>query len=172
MEQMKKEFDKATDSLQSAVKASISELKNVYMDAQRAHNLKHKMDVQTMEQMKKEFDQELKTCDVKLNNATAQIKTLNTQLTEEKIKSAEAVKTHQTTEQAIRQKLETTQGMAAKDQDNLKANISDLSKQLGVANTVIDKLKDEAKSTAAENKLTETKHLQKIDELAKALEST
>ena len=164
-------LDKATDSLQSAVKASISELKNVYMDAQRAHNLKHKMDVQTMEQMKKEFDQELKTCDVKLNNATAQIKTLNTQLTEEKIKSAEAVKTHQTTEQAIRQKLETTQGMAAKDQDNLKANISDLSKQLGVANTVIDKLKDEAKSTAAENKLTETKHLQKIDELAKALES-
>ena len=164
-------LDKATDSLQSAVKASISELKNVYMDAQRAHNLKHKMDVQNMEQMKKEFDQELKTCDVKLNNATAQIKTLNTQLTEEKIKSAEALKTHQTTEQAIRQKLETTQGMAAKDQDSLKANISDLSKQLGVANTVIDKLKDEAKSTAAENKLTETKHLQKIDELAKALES-
>ena len=40
-----------------------------------------------------------------------------------------------------------------------------------MANTVIDKLKDEAKSTAAENKLTETKHLQKIDELAKALES-
>jgi len=164
-------LDKATDSLQSAVKASISELKNVYLDAQRAHNLKHKMDVQTMEQMKKEFDQELKTCDVKLNNATAQIKTLNTQLTEEKIKAAEALKTHQTTEQAIRQKLESTQSMAAKDQDNLKANISDLSKQLGVANTVIDKLKDEAKGTAAENKLTETKHLQKIDELAKALES-
>ena len=61
--------------------------------------------------------------------------------------------------------------MAAKDQDNLKANISDFSIHLGVANTVIDKLKDEAKSTAAENKLTETKHLQKIDELAKALES-
>ena len=40
-----------------------------------------------------------------------------------------------------------------------------------MANTVIDKLKDEAKGTAAENKLTETKHLQKIDELAKALES-
>ena len=40
--------------------------------------------------------------------------------------------------------------MAAKDQDNLKANISDLSKQLGVANTVIDKLKDEAKGCCGE----------------------
>ena len=80
-------LDKATDSLQNAVKASIAELKNVYLDSQRSHNLKHKMDVQTMEQMKKEFDQELKTSGVKLDNATAQIKTLNTQLTEEKIKA-------------------------------------------------------------------------------------
>ena len=129
------------------------------------------MDAQTMEQMKKEFDQELKTSGVKLDNATAQIKTLNTQLTEEKIKASEALKTHQSTEQSIRGKLESAQTLAARDQDNLKSNISELSKQLGVANTVIDKLKDEAKSTAAENKLTETKHLQKIDELAKALES-
>ena len=164
-------LDKATDSLQNAVKASIAELKNVYLDSQRSHNLKHKMDVQTMEQMKKEFDQELKTSGVKLDNATAQIKTLNTQLTEEKIKASEALKTHQSTEQSIRGKLESAQTLAARDQDNLKSNISELSKQLGVANTVIDKLKDEAKSTAAENKLTETKHLQKIDELAKALES-
>ena len=164
-------LDKATDSLQNAVKASIAELKNVYLDAQRGYNLKHKMDVQTMEQMKKEFDQELKTSQVKLDNATAQIKTLNTQLTEEKIKASEALKTHQSTEQSIRGKLESAQTLAARDQDNLKSNISELSKQLGVANTVIDKLKDEAKSTAAENKLTETKHLQKIDELAKALES-
>ena len=162
-------LDKATDSLQNAVKASIAELKNVYLDSQRSHNLKHKMDVQTMEQMKKEFDQELKTSGVKLDNATAQIKTLNTQLTEEK--ASEALKTHQSTEQSIRGKLESAQTLAARDQDNLKSNISELSKQLGVANTVIDKLKDEAKSTAAENKLTETKHLQKIDELAKALES-
>ena len=66
-----------------------------------------------MEQMKKEFDQELKTCDVKLNNATAQIKTLNTHDGGED-QIAEAVKTHQTTEQAIRQKLETTQGMRRK----------------------------------------------------------
>jgi chromosome segregation ATPase len=164
-------LDKATDSLQNAVKASIAELKNVYLDSQRSHNLKHKMDVQTMEQMKKEFDQELKTSGVKLDNATAQIKTLNTQLTEEKIKASEALKTHQSSEQSIRGKLESAQTLAARDQDNLKSNISELSKQLGVANTVIDKLKDEAKSTAAENKLTETKHLQKIDELAKALES-
>lgn len=164
-------LDKATDSLQNAVKASVAELKNVYLDSQRSHNLKHKMDVQTMEQMKKEFDQELKTSGVKLDNATAQIKTLNTQLTEEKIKASEALKTHQSTEQSIRGKLESAQTLAARDQDNLKSNISELSKQLGVANTVIDKLKDEAKSTAAENKLTETKHLQKIDELAKALES-
>jgi len=164
-------LDKATDSLQNAVKASIAELKNVYLDSQRSHNLKHKMDVQTMEQMKKEFDQEMKTSGVKLDNATAQIKTLNTQLTEEKIKASEALKTHQSTEQSIRGKLESAQTLAARDQDNLKSNISELSKQLGVANTVIDKLKDEAKSTAAENKLTETKHLQKIDELAKALES-
>ncbi len=164
-------LDKATDSLQNAVKASVAELKNVYLDSQRSHNLKHKMDVQTMEQMKKEFDQELKTSGVKLDNATAQIKTLNTQLTEEKIKASEALKTHQSSEQSIRGKLESAQTLAARDQDNLKSNISDLSKQLGVANTVIDKLKDEAKSTAAENKLTETKHLQKIDELAKALES-
>jgi chromosome segregation ATPase len=164
-------LDKATDSLQNAVKASIAELKNVYLDSQRSHNFKHKMDVQTMEQMKKEFDQELKTSGVKLDNATAQIKTLNTQLTEEKIKASEALKTHQSTEQSIRGKLESAQTLAARDQDNLKSNISELSKQLGVANTVIDKLKDEAKSTAAENKLTETKHLQKIDELAKALES-
>ena len=164
-------LDKATDSLQNAVKASIAELKNVYLDSHRSHNLKHKMDVQTMEQMKKEFDQELKTSGVKLDNATAQIKTLNTQLTEEKIKASEALKTHQSTEQSIRGKLESAQTLAARDQDNLKSNISELSKQLGVANTVIDKLKDEAKSTAAENKLTETKHLQKIDELAKALES-
>lgn len=164
-------LDKATDSLQNAVKASIAELKNVYLDSQRSHNLKHKMDVQTMEQMKKEFDQELKTSGVKLDNATAQIKTLNTQLTEEKIKASEALKTHQSTEQSIRGKLESAQTLAARDQDNLKSNISELSKQLGVANTVIDKLKHEAKSTAAENKLTETKHLQKIDELAKALES-
>jgi len=164
-------LDKATDSLQNAVKASIAEMKNVYLDSQRSHNLKHKMDVQTMEQMKKEFDQELKTSGVKLDNATAQIKTLNTQLTEEKIKASEALKTHQSTEQSIRGKLESAQTLAARDQDNLKSNISELSKQLGVANTVIDKLKDEAKSTAAENKLTETKHLQKIDELAKALES-
>ena len=164
-------LDKATDSLQNAVKASIAELKNVYLDSQRSHNLKHKMDVQTMEQMKREFDQELKTSGVKLDNATAQIKTLNTQLTEEKIKASEALKTHQSTEQSIRGKLESAQTLAARDQDNLKSNISELSKQLGVANTVIDKLKDEAKSTAAENKLTETKHLQKIDELAKALES-
>ena len=164
-------LDKATDSLQNAVKASIAELKNVYLDSQRSHNLKHKMDVQTMEQMKKEFDQELKTSGVKLDNATAQIKTLNMQLTEEKIKASEALKTHQSTEQSIRGKLESAQTLAARDQDNLKSNISELSKQLGVANTVIDKLKDEAKSTAAENKLTETKHLQKIDELAKALES-
>ena len=164
-------LDKATDSLQNAVKASIAELKNVYLDSQRSHNLKHKMDVQTMEQMKKEFDQELKTSGVKLDNATAQIKTLNTQLTEEKIKASEALKTHQSTEQSIRGKLESAQTLAARDQDNLKSNISELSKQLGGANTVIDKLKDEAKSTAAENKLTETKHLQKIDELAKALES-
>ena len=164
-------LDKATDSLQNAVKASVAELKNVYLDSQRSHNLKHKMDVQTMEQMKKEFDQELKTSGVKLDNATAQIKTLNTQLTEEKIKASEALKTHQSTEQSIRGKLESAQTLAARDQDNLKSNISELSKQLGMANTVIDKLKDEAKSTAAENKLTETKHLQKIDELAKALES-
>ena len=164
-------LDKATDSLQNAVKASVAELKNVYLDSQRSHNLKHKMDVQTMEQMKKEFDQELKTSGVKLDNATAQIKTLNTQLTEEKIKASEALKTHQSSEQSIRGKLESAQTLAARDQDNLKSNISELSKQLGVANTVIDKLKDEAKSTAAENKLTETKHLQKIDELAKALES-
>jgi len=164
-------LDKATDSLQNAVKASIAEMKNVYLDSQRSHNLKHKMDVQTMEQMKKEFDQEMKTSGVKLDNATAQIKTLNTQLTEEKIKASEALKTHQSTEQSIRGKLESAQTLAARDQDNLKSNISELSKQLGVANTVIDKLKDEAKSTAAENKLTETKHLQKIDELAKALES-
>ena len=164
-------LDKATDSLQNAVKASIAELKNVYLDSQRSHNLKHKMDVQTMEQMKKEFDQELKTSGVKLDNATAQIKTLNTQLTEEKIKASEALKTHQSTEQSIRGKLESMQTLAARDQDNLKSNIADLSKQLGVANTVIDKLKDEAKSTAADNKLTETKHLQKIDELAKSLES-
>ena len=164
-------LDKATDSLQNAVKASIAELKNVYLDSQRSHNLKHKMDVQTMEQMKKEFDQELKTSGVKLDNATAQIKTLNTQLTEEKIKASEALKTHQSSEQSIRGKLESAQTLAARAQDNLKSNISELSKQLGVANTVIDKLKDEAKSTAAENKLTETKHLQKIDELAKALES-
>jgi len=164
-------LDKATDSLQNAVKASIAEMKNVYLDSQRSHNLKHKMDVQTMEQMKKEFDQEMKTSGVKLDNATAQIKTLNTQLTEEKIKASEALKTHQSTEQSIRGKLESAQTLAARDQDNLKSNISELSKQLGVANTVIDKLKDEAKSTAAEDKLTETKHLQKIDELAKALES-
>lgn len=164
-------LDKATDSLQNAVKASIAELKNVYLDSQRSHNLKHRMDVQTMEQMKKEFDQEMKTSGVKSDNATAQIKTLNTQLTEEKIKASEALKTHQSTEQSIRGKLESAQTLAARDQDNLKSNISELSKQLGVANTVIDKLKDEAKSTAAENKLTETKHLQKIDELAKALES-
>jgi chromosome segregation ATPase len=164
-------LDKATDSLQNAVKASIAELKNVYLDAQRGYNLKHKMDVQTMEQMKKEFDQELKTSQVKLDNATAQIKTLNAQLTEEKIKAGEALKTHQSTEQSIRGKLESMQTLAARDQDNLKSNIADLSKQLGVANTVIDKLKDEAKSTAADNKLTETKHLQKIDELAKSLES-
>lgn len=164
-------LDKATDSLQNAVKASIAEMKNVYLDSQRSHNLKHKMDVQTMEQMKKEFDQEMKTSGVKLDNATAQIKTLNTQLTEEKIKASEALKTHQSTEQSIRGKLESAQTLAARDQDNLKSNISELSKQFGVANTVIDKLKDEAKSTAAENKLTETKHLQKIDELAKALES-
>ena len=94
-------LDKATDSLQNAVKASIAELKNVYLDAQRGYNLKHKMDVQTMEQMKKEFDQELKTSQVKLDNATAQIKTLNAQLTEEKIKAGEALKTHQSTEQSL-----------------------------------------------------------------------
>ena len=143
-------LDKATDSLQNAVKASIAELKNVYLDSQRSHNLKHKMDVQTMEQMKKEFDQELKTSGVKLDNATAQIKTLNTQLTEEKIKASEALKTHQSTEQSIRGKLESAQTLAARDQDNLKSKIAEVCKQVGVANKVIDELEGEEKSMAAE----------------------
>lgn len=164
-------LDKATDQLQNSVKQSILELKNVYLDQQRSHNLKHKMDTQTMEQMRKEFDQEIKTFGVKLDNATSQIKTLNLSLSEEKIKSQEMMKTHSSVEQAIRAKLENAQTLAARDQDNLKSNISDLSKQISVANTVIDKMKDEAKTQTSEQKLSETKHLQKIDELAKALES-